>query len=269
MATQLHWEYQNSASIPEYRAEYKGLVIRAINDQHPSNPFEDQDGHFPMSVWVSGDLTDYDKADGGHARNPLHRFTDEALVHNQIHIALTLKSTVPDLIECYGTEEPVKYSRDPGLLRDVFTQAFEDNQGFMATLDLCVPFYEMLGIPCLRHSSRGYSQSDWAEVLIVATPEACKEFGVEPNVEMLKEQAKLYDAWAWGDVYGYQIARPVLDEDGEDTGEVEDVDDVEGSCWGFYGSDFDWSGLEEQAISSADYFVRSPDTIEEADHAQV
>jgi hypothetical protein len=54
----------------------------------------------------------------------------------------------------------------------------------------------------------------------------------------LEAQADLLGSWAFGDVCGYVIESP----DGEHLD----------SCWGFYGSDFEKSGLAEAATEAAD-----------------
>ena len=55
---------------------------------------------------------------------------------------------------------------------------------------------------------------------------------------------ELYSAWAWGDVYGVS---EIVDEQGN---ELED-----GSCWGFYGTDHEKTGLLEHAKSVIDCHI--------------
>jgi hypothetical protein len=295
MATQLDWVYQDHASTPEFRAEYKGLVIRAIHDDDPENPFEDGDGNWPISVRSSDGFTDYD-GPGLSIRNPLGRFGDALLIHLQVHIAKALNTTVNQALDShFGVlEEVVNYCRDADTLRDAFEEVFgylEDRE----LLDTCLKLYELLGIPAYLETTSGYCQGDTAEVLVVATPEVVAKFGTDiehyrvaakahPGARqvnladlgalehylwgksselMLEGTVKLYGAWAWGDVYGYQLARAVLDEDGEEV-ELEDLDDVDSSCWGFYGDEFDWSGLEDAAIEAADRVLSSDTKQKEA-----
>lgn len=257
MSTKLDWVYQDHSG--EYHAEYKDLVIRAIHDDSPANPFETDDGNWPMAVIVGRNSkpTIYDKIAGGHSPlMPLYRFNDAQLVHWQVHIAKLFNHTVRSLIECYLTDEPVGYCTDANVLRDAFDQAWDDWH-YDKQFEVAEGLYKLIDIPCLRTTVHGYSQGDWADLLIVATPEAQKEFGcAEVKADDLEGQAKLYKAWAFGDVYGYQLARKVEDEDGEET--LEDLDG-DSSCWGYYGSDFDWSGLEDAAIEAAEGFVRVPD----------
>lgn len=109
---------------------------------------------------------------------------------------------------------------------------------------------ELRGWPSLSTSSHGYCQRDYAELLLIFSPAYAKEIGAAwPRSakakaearERLKSDAKLWGAWAWGDVYGFVI---------ESDDESPLPSDVIDSCWGFYGDDFAWSGLAEAAAES-------------------
>jgi hypothetical protein len=93
----------------------------------------------------------------------------------------------------------------------------------------------LAGVPCHRGRSTGYSQGDSALVFAAATPAWREEVGAPDDcADQCKGVFDLYSAWAWGDVYGAaSIHRP----------DDEDVPDA--SCWGFYGSDHEASGLLE------------------------
>ncbi len=114
---------------------------------------------------------------------------------------------------------------------------------FSALAALC----GLLEIPYYHAESRGYSQGDWAECFFIATPEWLKITGVEKEnaLAQLKAAHKLWTSWAWGDVYGIvKIIRP-------DETECDD-----GSCWGFYGTDHNESGLIEHAENSIDWDIK-------------
>lgn len=78
------------------------------------------------------------------------------------------------------------------------------------------------GWPILEHESRGYCQGDYAEMIFFGSPDYIDGL-TRPGdaMEALKGDARLYDAWAWGDVYGFHI----------ETLEGEFID----SCWGYFG----------------------------------
>ena len=293
----LDWDYDQSSG--EQRATYKGLVIRAVRDSDASNPFENEDGHWPMLVRTDGRITFYwEDTSPWYADDPLARFTPEQLVHDQKAIAKVLGAEdydvryhMPEGNDAWTETEdrPIpKWLTDVDILRDWFDDAWEGVSD-SDKLDKCAELYALLGIPHLNTCSRGYSQGDYAELLIVATPEAQKALREQPAdmdaetwakalSDDLTSQKELYGAWAWGDVYGYVIETCVnADEpaacancantlnDGSDVcdqcggdfeapePEYEEIPD--GSCWGYYGSDHAKSGLEESALEAADCYL--------------
>ena len=256
MATKLNWGYHDASG--EYRADYKDLRLRAVLDTDASNPFEDCDGNWPISVrspdnFRSSCFTDYEKTGGPSIRDVLARFSDVQLVHWQVHIAKALGTTVADVLAGI-LDEPVKYSRKGAHLREGFEGWLNDGVETSDLFDALVKLYGLLDIPAMAMQSNGYCQGDWVEVLVVATPEAVEQFGCKQvTPEDLQATIDLYGAWAWGDVYGFIVERVEYAEDGDEIEAVE-LD----SCWGFYGTDFDESGLEEAAMSSADYHAKDP-----------
>lgn len=289
MSTKLDWVYQDHARVVEYRAEYKGIVIRAIHDQCPINPFEEEDGHWPMLAFPNdnvGGFTTYDKLPGLAVGAVLGRFNDHALIHDQKAIGAILNVTA-DEVSFHADIPPRKWWTDADALRSAFEDALYDMSD-SDRFDALEALYKLLGIPVLNTTVHGYSQGDQTDLLIVATPEAQKELRSQPAdmddetwARTLKDdmegQAKLYKAWAFGDVYGYQLARKQVDtycpgcfarvENGLDTSpccseetyteeNLDDIEEGDTSCWGYYGSDFDWSGLEEAAIEAAEGFVK-------------
>lgn len=267
MTTKLDWNYDQTLNCEV--AYLRGYRIRAEQDTCASNPFEDQDGNWPIMVYYDRTLTDYDKVKGVSTDAPLYRFTDVQLVFDQKAIGSILDVSRADfdsylaLTDDCDTCEAPKWITDVDMLRQAFDDAL-DNVYKSDRLGTYKLLYDLLGIPAYLTTSRGYSQGDWAEVLVVATPEAQAEFGCKEVTEKdLEATADLYGAWAWGDVYGYIVEKPVFDEDGE----IEEWEEVpDGSCWGYYGNDHDESGLEEQALACVpEEPVRLPDAMQEAE----
>lgn len=260
--TKLDWSDDHSRSGPGYRAEYRGLVLKAVHDDCPSNPFEDWDGHWPMLVRYDGSFTTYDRTKGTDIGSPLDRFNDALLVHLQHHIAKTFDMSVQTLLETHcdhwdwpedddGYHLIPKHCTDVDALREAFACELGDVPN-SRRLDVLSALYNVLDIPNLRATSRGHCQGDQADLLIVATPEAQAELRSQPEdmdnetwaktlAADMQAQVDLYSAWAWGDVYGFVIEN----EHGEELD----------SCWGYYGSEFDKSGLEEAAIEAADHIA--------------
>jgi hypothetical protein len=92
-----------------------------------------------------------------------------------------------------------------------------------AALDTLAGLYRLLGWSLLHTQRNGFCQGDSVSILLVATPDfiaACGG-GTCASPEALKAEADLFGSWAFGEVYGFEVA--------DATGEVVD------SCYGFYG----------------------------------
>jgi len=236
----IDWKYDRNND--DMIASYKGMTLRAVREQSPENPFEDWDCNWPIIVRSSdrhsrNDV--YDRRKGVSIDEPLLRFSDDLLVHMQHRIAIVLGTTIRQLTEDHDDENrSTNYCRDADLLRDGFNEELSCMTGSNQFAAWC-GLYGLLGIPALLSGTNGYCQGDHAQVLVVATPEACVELGATaPTVEQLEDTVALYAAWAWNDVYGYVIE----DQDGDQLA----------SSGSFYGSDWIKSGLEGAVIQEAD-----------------
>lgn len=266
----LNWTYDTTLDCEV--AFHNGYRIRAVHDNTAENPFEAWDYNWPIAVYYDRSLTDYEKTKGVSIRDPLSRFNDALLVMSQKHIEQALNADRSDLINHLPdpdgrwvedeSADPPKWITDARALRSWFEDAI-GNTYARELLDTYEGLYKILGIPCYKTTSTGYCQGDWAEVLVVATPEAQEEFGCKEVTEAdLEATADLYGYWAWGDVYGYIIEKPIFDEDGD----IEDWEDAcdNNSCWGYYGDDHVKSGLEEAALECVpDEPVGLPDALVE------
>jgi len=102
--------------------------------------------------------------------------------------------------------------------------------------DAVAAVWALRKIPVLTFQRNGYSQGDSVVGLLVATPAHAARCGFDlanPGhdiAESLEGDANLFGAWAFGDVYGFDIQ----DAQGESLD----------SCWGFYGSP--WSSNPEK-----------------------
>lgn len=246
--SKLDWD-ECGHSVPRYRAEYLGYTITVIHDDMPANPFEDDEGSWPMSVYGGRDgFTDYDNTAPWSVRAPFGAFSDELLIHLQVHIASVLEITIEDLLRDYHhADVPMSYCRDAAILRDCFVSHYEAVVSDSRNLTVCSKLYDLAGVPNYRTQVRGYSQGDWAEVLVLAPPSLienwCPDLTAEQLTDNLAAQAKLYGWWAWGDTWGWTVS---LQSDPED-----EID----SCWGYYGPDFDENGIEEAAMSTVEHLV--------------
>lgn len=250
-----------SSSANEERAEYKGLRVRAVQDESPCNPFTDHDGHWPMIVRYDGSFTEYDKLPGPCVDDPFARFTDGQLIHDQLAIAGVFATTVGDALSIQDLDDrDVKYCRDADKLRDAFVDLLSEERD-SDKLELYAALYRLAGIEAVCGSSTGHSQGAYAEVLVVGTPEAVAMFGTDGDqiVRSLSSQINLYSAWAWGDVYGYVVEEVEYDEDGDET----DARELS-SCYGYFGTDHAESGLEESARYAVDAIIHHARTTKQA-----
>lgn len=241
--------------------------VRMVRDEYPSNPFEEWDGNWPMVVRYDGHETEY-----GDMPCALSYFTDGQLIAKQSSICSAIgdegahhcypaRDIASDLAE-YKADYRADYAKGragmASLLRDYFSDAI-GNIAASDRFDMLESLYQLAGVPALATCSQGYCQGHYAELLIVATPEAQKAFGMgkawardsKRQLADMEGQADLYGAWAWGDVYGYICEfRP------DPESEWEELEEIGSSVWGFYGSDPDKSGLAEQAASAIAYDMR-------------
>lgn len=242
MKIDFEWNDDESA----YIAEVSGFQVHAIRDDDARNPWEDMDGLAPLMSYTDRTLTENGDwpdiiaamSDSFIARNWRELCNiagmapDDAKRHKDDGTYFRIADAKRDLLDDWLRElKPGKYGGAAG----EYMRAMES-------------LFSLKGWPVIRTTSSGYCQGDYAELLLAWTPDFAEVIGRDmprsakqrKAVESeLESEAKLWGAWAWGDVYGYVIKT--------ESGEVGD------SCWGFYGTDFDESGLSEAAASTIDY----------------
>jgi hypothetical protein len=243
----LDWQDVNSRNGYTRRALYRGLIIEAEQDSSPSNPFEDWDGEPPLAYYSDRDLTDYSD---GEALDPFAGTSDAWFSRNWRALCAAL-----EIDPAAHDEEVRQLQRDyPGnnlaaLRRQTFESALEEmkpggyyggnaSDYFIALEAL----WALRKVEALHWNRNGYSQSDWAEGIAVATPAWAERVGApaDSHKRQLKNAADLWAAWAYGDVYGYVVSAP--DPDSDDPEEPETGETLD-SCWGYYG-DLEKSGIE-------------------------
>jgi len=198
--------------------------LKIVHDSTPTNPFKDWDGCIPL-MYESGH-GNADFSDGEIVSHVIDSITDGQIIRHQ--------RTLMDMLDLYA-EDYEEYTKE----EKIDEIRHEMHRADMDTItELC----EMFKIPHLVHQSTGYSQGDYAKVLIVPTDEFFKLTGApRKGIEkQMQETAELFDAWAWGDVYGFQVIEVTKCEDcGEE--HEEEID----SCYGFYGSNFETNGMKD------------------------
>lgn len=233
----LSFDYESSADCET--ATYGALTVKAVRDSDAQNPFTDWDCEPPLMVWYDGTLTEYGEGIG----EPLGAMSDRFISRRWRDIAAAL-DIKPEIISA-EMRERAKGERIADARRDYFESALDEmrpgryggsGSDYLAAL---AKLWALNGVVALDSSTSGYSQGDYADVLAVALPSWADKVGAprESHARQLEAAVALYGAWAWGDVYGYVI-------EGPDGGHLD-------SCWGYYGTDHDESGLAEAAESAA------------------
>lgn len=120
-----------------------------------------------------------------------------------------------------------------------------DLNDFNVIVDLC----KKANLNYSLHSSKGYSQGDFVEVLFVITDKFLKETGLSFE-ETLRENffdpsQDLFDDWAWGNIYEFilyekkEFKKVYPDGKIVESFEWDQID----SCGGFYGENIDENGI--------------------------
>lgn len=219
--------------------EYKGYSINIHHEEGAECPHTSWDGVAPLIV-NGGRRDGIDEY--GDVPSP-YELTREQVKENLLDILQTLgyPATMRGLLTF------ARYEGHADITESV-NRALEHYENYEVSnvdkFEYLQERYSWAGIKTLLSSVTGYCQSDCYDVLAIASPEWLAETGVEPeHVEKaLQSSVDLFGWWAFGDVYGFTITAP----------NGEELDD---SCWGFYGNDHEKSGLLEHARPSIDYRI--------------
>jgi len=210
---------------------YRGIEIKIDYEQDTQNPFEEWDGCMPLMSLGGYGGYDYSKGD---ILDYLRSFlTYNQVKRNQTKILNLIDYNVVDFKNDFPLNE---FDRTEQIQDDLLYDWLEED------MKNKVSFCEAFNIKHYSSTSRGYSQSDWANVFICWTPEFEKITGMtyKSITEKDFESAfRLYSDWAWGDVFIYCI------------------EDLDVFCGGYYGDDFENNGLLEYAKVEIDYYLKN------------
>ena len=214
-----------------------GFRVCAEQDSDARNPWEDIDGLAPLMVYYDRSVTDY-----GDIPDPIAAMSDSFVNRHWRELCKLFdmpESEARDLKRAYGYSSTIAEVK-----RDLLDEWLSNESG-QALMGLKAELFELMGWPVYSTTSRGYCQSDWAELIAIFTPAHAALCGTNfprsakakaAALEDLKGAAELWGHWAWGSVYG-AVIEDLRGEDSE-------------SCWGFYGDDYAASGLAEYAEST-------------------
>jgi hypothetical protein len=245
--------------------EDKGYKIQIAQDEGAENPFEAWDCEPPLFTFYGGrhgSAKAYNEAPENW-RDILYTLPDKTWERGErMNFIREFIAPNPSRSFLRDIVERIDYL---GNIFEVAIEILNDEKGAKPEgwgaacewFELAENLLKYAGIPCLYEQSNGHSQGDSTLCLVVLTPEWYEKTGApKENAEKdCKSAIELYSAWAWGDVYGVSeiIAPGPLDEDGDET-EGEEIEDA--SCWGFYGSNHEKSGLMEHARDSIECHIK-------------
>lgn len=212
--------------------------IRIVHDSSAMNPFEDWDCEYPL-MYESGRYNN-DYSDG-----EIDRYLSDYLSYNQI---IFHQKKILSLIDDEYLNQDVLAAEDKDEKVDIITDALrtyiEEN------IENKVNFCKEFNIKHYSSTSRGYSQGDWADVLIVPTQENANKLGYkieDVTEEQLKATFNLFSNWMRGDTFGFIIEEKrrftKIYENG-DQYEDEEWEEID-SCFGFYGRGAEENGMIE------------------------
>jgi hypothetical protein len=221
-----------------------GYTAEIHIDESPENPFEAWDCEPPIATFSEHRLTfprgqDALDAPALLALLPAHLWESRE-GKRQILAALPCDpSAVFETMRGYYGPAPFREAVEE-VAREFAPDSWRSAEGYFDAMEaLCT----LAGIACYSTVSNGYSQGHSARVFVAALPAWVELVGApeDTHAGQCKAAAALWGAWAWGDVYG--VAR-VLRPDGEEA--------PDGSCWGFYGTDHEQSGLLDHCRNAVD-----------------
>lgn len=220
--------------------KYRGYEIEVYYDLNAQNPFEEWDCEPPIAVY-------YDRGIREHATKYGHVNSVPPLT------GLQLELNHDEICEFLNADNLSEFDSDTENFDENVNDAIReeiDGEYESKRLERLAEVYRWAGITARYSQVTGCSQSDWAYVLAVATPKFLEAMGSNAEAwdrdkeNPLEASIQLYEDWAFGNVYGFEIK----DADGEDLA----------SCWGFYG-DYDGDMLDE-CRSTIDYDIQRKQT---------
>lgn len=201
--------------------------LKIWHDSNAECPFETWDSEPELMYWGSRNngVTDYSK--GKILSFIRNKATTSIIIRHQKRLAEILDVNLQYFKQYSFTSE----------------EKADDIRSAMDEVDLSelASVCLLLKIPHLQYDSKGCSQGDSADVLIVLTDEFFETTGCErKNSEIiLKDTATLFDNWAWGNTFGFSVVEITTCNLGCEHEEIVD------SCGGFYGDNFMTNGMAD------------------------
>ena len=162
--------------------------IRIVHDSSPMNPWEDWDYETPLMYEGGRNVFPKDYSNGD-----IREFIIEKVCEH-------FTENKEELCRITGVDPECHEESDDDEILDCICDAITTND-----MEMLVELCELLNLPHKSYTSRGYSQGDCLDVLIVLTDKWFETVGAnrEHTESTLKGSAELFDQYMWGDVYGF------------------------------------------------------------------
>lgn len=236
--------------------QLNGYTVKIEQDQFAENPFKAWDCEPPLLAYYDSGRNGF-KAynDAPQTWREILALLPASIFERKNRVAFLRRFV---LFPGESIRDFAKNSRDAGLydLREAMAEnliaRYEASphgwSGANEWLETAAAILEYGGIPCHFTQSNGYSQGDSTLLLAIGLPAWAEKVGAPADSipAQLANACELHGQWQWGDVYGVES---IEDENGEEI--------PHGSCWGFYGSDHEKSGLLDHARNAIECHERS------------
>lgn len=182
-----------------------GFRVRAVNDEHASNPWKVIDGLPPLLSYSDRSVTEYGDWTGS---DPIAAMSDSFINRKWRELC-----AIFDMPEREARDHKQAYRYDcpiADVKRDLLNE-WLDNESGQARVNLMRDLFNAIGWSTYSATSRGYSQSDWAELLLVYTPAHAATCGTNfpprsakakaAAIRDLTASAELWGNWAWGGTF--------------------------------------------------------------------
>lgn len=225
--------------------EYKGCKICIHQDETPENPFEAWDCEPALLTYYGGRhgfLKSYNNAP--ESWWDVLRLLPQTCFERgkRMELIKQLNCTLKEF-----AEEERRMGTIDAVVEFLTSQCGATPSGWgdaVAWFEMAEWVLNWGGITAIYQQSTGYSQGDCTLCLAIATPKWIEMTGApqESHKRQMEGAIELYGFWAWGNVYGFTCE----DENGDD------LEEIGASVWGFYGTDYEKSGLMEAAKEAID-----------------
>lgn len=204
------------------------FTLKIYNDTSAENPWEDTD-------WLAPLFTEWSREYNEQSYNLSVSILIDLVPHSKLNKNI-LSLFDLDIKENYPINR-TDYNNQADFILDSLREHVEN------TVENIEKLADYIKLPYYSWTSRWYSQGDSIDCILVVTPDYIKTTGINAKDtdkinHDLQNQSKLFDAYAWWDVYGFRLIENVPLYHKDWTLSTETEENIVDSCWGFYGEDW-------------------------------